>query len=99
MSAWAEDIFGEDAEQIIANSEQIIEDHDVSLHVSMVIPVNAARDWLEHWELSVNGVPESMGKMLMFLEKFAEQLEEGLEMEIDTNVTDFIEDDDDWGFN
>lgn len=97
MSAWAEDLFGEDAEEIMGNSEQILQDHGISLHISMVIPVNAARDWLEHWEQSVNGVPESMAKMLMFLERFAEQIEDGLEMEVDEGETD-IDDPENWGF-
>ena len=97
VSAWAEDLFGEDAEEIMGNSEQILQDHGISLHISMVIPVNAARDWLEHWEQSVNGVPESMAKMLMFLERFAEQIEDGLEMEVDEGETD-IDDPENWGF-
>ena len=81
----------------MGNSEQILQDHGISLHISMVIPVNAARDWLEHWEQSVNGVPESMAKMLMFLERFAEQIEDGLEMEVDEGETD-IDDPENWGF-
>ena len=97
MSAWAEDLFGEDAEEIKSNAEQIIQDHGVSLHINMIIPVNAAREWLEQWEDSLNGNIEATAKMMMFLEQFAQQIEEGLDMDIDTSTTD-IDDADEWGF-
>jgi hypothetical protein len=103
VSAWAEELFGEDAEEIQAVAEQIVEDHGMSLHVAMVIPVSAAREWLEHYENSLNGAPESMAKMLMFLEQFAVQIEHGLDMDVDPDYIDDDEEDgwstaDEWGF-
>lgn len=97
VSSWAEELFGDDAEDIQAKAEQIVEDHGMSLHVVMVIPVEAAREWLEHYEESLNGVPESMAKMLMFLENFATQMEQGLDLDVDEDSV--IDDDPDiWGF-
>lgn len=97
VSSWAEELFGDDAEDIQAKAEQIIEEDGMSLHVAMVIPVAAAREWMEHYEESLNGVPESMAKMLMFLEQFANQIEQGLELDVDeTDISG--EDPEDWGF-
>jgi len=42
-------------------------------------------------------VPESMAKMLMFLEQFANQIEQGLELDVDeTDISG--EEPEDWGF-
>lgn len=99
VSAWAEDLFGDDAEDMMANSEQIIEDHGISLHISMVIPVNSAKDWLEHWNAAVHGSDEAMAKMFMFLEQIATQIEEGLEMPVGEQTEMEVEDPEEWGFN
>lgn len=96
MSGWAEEIFGEDAEEIKSKAEQIIEEDGISLHISMAIPLASARDWHEHYSNAIAGSPDSMVKMWMFLEAFCVQIEEGLEMEVGEE-TSYNDDTDEWG--
>lgn len=96
VSGWAEEIFGEDIEEIESIAEQIIEEDGISLHISMVIPVSSARDWHEHYSNAIAGSAESMLKMWMFLEAFCVQIEEGLDMEVGEEAS-YDDDTDEWG--
>lgn len=96
MSGWAEELFGEDAEEMQTKAEQIIEEDGISLHISMAIPLASARDWHEHYSAAIGGSIESMAKMWMFLEAFCTQIEEGLDMEVGEE-TAYNDDTDEWG--
>ena len=98
MSGWAEELFGEDAEDIKSKSEQIIEEDGISLHVEMVIPLSSARDWHEQYSAAIDGNLEGMAKMWMFLESFCQQIEEGLELEVGEEQA-YRNDIEDWGMD
>lgn len=93
---WANELFGNDADEIRTKAEQIIAEDGVSLHLTMVVPMASARDWLSAYQDSMHAIPEAVATMMMFLESVAQQIEQGIAMEVGDTAIDMYMDDDDW---
>jgi hypothetical protein len=44
----------------------------------------------------MHAIPEAVATMMMFLESVAQQIEQGIEMEVGDTAIDMYMDDDDW---
>lgn len=93
---WANELFGDDADEIRTKAEQIIAEDGVALHLTMVVPMASAREWLDAYQNSLHAIPEAVASMLMFLESVAKQIEQGIDMEVgDSNIDMYFDDDED----
>lgn len=87
--AWAVELLGDDAHHLQEIGEQTIDDHGMALHMMIVMPVEAARDWLDtYFNATELGQLDDQLRLWDFLHAFALQLEEGVDLDPDDEWDD-----------
>lgn len=82
MSEWAEGVFKpEDLNDIKSRADRIVKDDGTWIEVSMIAPVEGARDFIDRYGQAEEGNIMAMFEMLTFLGSIAESLRQGIEMD------------------
>ena len=71
----------DDINDIRSISERIVRDDGTWIEISMIAPIEGARDFLDRYEQAVEGNIMSMFEMMTFLGAIADSLAEGVNMD------------------